>query len=702
MQWRLVLYFIVLTLLPLAVVMTYTMSATRSQARQQAMAQLQSVAELKSQQISALLENDLASLNLLIAGDSRRDQFIRLAMPNVGDREADLQAVNNALTDAVARESSVHEFFFYDALGRVLASSDAAKIGEVVAYQPYFKPALEAPHIQPPFYELGSDELTMVVTVPVYGPGNTLLGILAARVDTAELANIMQIRTGLGDLGETFLVRSENNYLLTPSRFEGYPLEHAYHSTGIDRGLAGGSGASTYESYHGRDVLGAYLWLPELESALVAEMDTDEALEYFNDARAAALIVGTVAAVAAVVFGLLLASRISHPITLLTQAAAQITGGNLSERVEVRGRHEIGVLAAAFNQMADQFQELVGSLETRVADRTRDLFLTLEVGFLASQLEDRSTLLPELVEFIRDRFNLYYTQVYLLDDAKRYAVLEAGTGEVGQQLMALGHRLDVDGRSIVANSVRLLRPILVADTVASEIHLPNPLLPDTQSEVAIPLIVGGQVLGVLDMQAVEAGTFNEDNLPVFQAMANQIAATIQSAQAYTEIREAVERADVLNRRLTRESWQRYLSEAATGEGIGYHYDLHALEPLEQTVPLATETASSGGNGHHQQVVEPIVLRGQAIGAIELGGDGVESLTDEDRELVQQVADRIAVTVEQFRAFDATQAALAQTEMLYRASERLNEATSAQELLAAVLETVNISDANRAGVNVFER
>ena len=108
----------------------------------------------------------------------------------------------------------------------------------------------------------------------------------------------------------------------------------------------------------------------------------------------------------------------------------------------------------------------------------------------------------------------------------------------------------------------------------------NPLLPETRSEVAIPLIVGDQVLGVLDMQAREAETFYAENLPVFEAMANQLASALRSAQAYTETQAAIDRADEINRRLTGEAWGGYLGRLSQEKRLGYRYDLQNVQPLE--------------------------------------------------------------------------------------------------------------------------
>jgi len=364
-------------------------------------------------------------------------------------------------------------------------------------------------------------------------------------------------------------------------------------------------------------------------------------------------------ALVSVAFGVpasyLIIRSVVRPIAALVSVVQRVRAGDLATRAEVRGSDEISELATTFNYMASQLQATFGSLEARVAARTQDLFRTLQVGQLATQTLRQEELLPTITDYIREQFDLYYVQVYLLDDAGRYAVLHSGTGEVGAQLLANKHRLSLsEQRSIVARAARSGEPVLVQDTSTSDIHLPNPLLPDTRSEVAIPLIVGGQVLGVLDMQAVTPGQFNPDNLPVFEAMANQLASSLRSAQAYDEAQAAVARADAINRRLTREYWESYLGRIATAARVQVQYDLQDTRTVTpgQTgllPPITTDNTLS----------QSINLRGQTIGQITVADEGGREWSAEDHELVRSVAERVALALEQFRAMDDTQNALAE-------------------------------------------
>lgn len=390
--------------------------------------------------------------------------------------------------------------------------------------------------------------------------------------------------------------------------------------------------------------------------AAVIEVDVEQAAADTLRAQNRTQIFWGVIAVIALAFGgptsYLIIRSVTRPIGALVDVVQRVRAGDLATRAEVRGNDEISVLATTFNYMASQLQATFGSLEARVAARTQDLFRTLQVGQIATQTLREEELLPTVTDYIREQFGLYYVQVYLLDDAGRYAVLRSGTGEVGAQLLENKHRLSLDERSIVARAARSGAPVLVQDTLASDIHLPNPLLPETRSEVAIPLIVGGRVLGVLDMQATTPDQFNPENLPVFEAMANQLASSLRSAQAYDEAQAAVARADAINRRLTREYWESYLGRIATAARVQVQYD---LQNTRTVMPGQTGLLPPAKTGN--TLAQSITLRGQPIGLITVAEESAREWSPDDLELVRGVAERVALALEQFRAMDDTQNAL---------------------------------------------
>ncbi|MCP4363390.1 MAG: GAF domain-containing protein [Chloroflexi bacterium] len=175
------------------------------------------------------------------------------------------------------------------------------------------------------------------------------------------------------------------------------------------------------------------------------------------------------------------------------------------------------------------------SLEKRVQDRTQDLALAGEVGRAISQIRDINALLTKAVTLIQEHFNLYYTQIYLADETQEKLILRAGTGEIGQSLLAQGHMLFIDGSSINGRVAARKEAVIVADTENSDIFHPNPLLPETRSEMAVPLIIQDNVVGVIDLQSNQANALSEDNLPTFTALAGQLAVAINNATLLTEM-----------------------------------------------------------------------------------------------------------------------------------------------------------------------
>ncbi|MBN2304580.1 MAG: GAF domain-containing protein [Anaerolineae bacterium] len=386
---------------------------------------------------------------------------------------------------------------------------------------------------------------------------------------------------------------------------------------------------------------------------VVSELTTDEAFKSAYETLTVIVVGGILVLVLSAGLGYLALRQVTRPLADLTLTAEQIGAGNFSVQADATRRTEIGVLARALNAMSGQIRELVGSLEQRVQARTEDLFLTLEVGQLATRIAQQSDLLPRVTAFIHERFDLYYAQVYLLDDAARYAVLTAGTTEVGRQLLERGHKLDLRETSIVARAAQTRRSVLVENTEESDFFRPNPLLPDTRSEVAVPLIVGDTVLGVLDLQTRETGSFTTENLPVFEAMASSVASALRSAQSFETMQSAMSRADLINRRLTTDSWESYLGRVGHGERVGYQYNLQSVQPVADFITSGGEAADHENGRDGARLALPITLRNQPIGTIQVKDEPQRQWTPEEKRLIVEVAEQVAQVAEQFRAFDET-------------------------------------------------
>lgn len=327
---------------------------------------------------------------------------------------------------------------------------------------------------------------------------------------------------------------------------------------------------------------------------------------------------------------------IGTPIAQITAAAQQVALDNLDVDLEIQRQDELGTLANAFLQMTQRLHSFVDSLETRVAERTRDLTLAAEVGSKISQVRVLDDLLAEAVEIIRSRFDLYYAQIYLVEGAE--LVLHAGTGSVGSDLLERRFRLPIGPGSINGTAAAEKRPVIVADTAASPLFLPNPLLPDTRSEMSVPLQIGDHIVGVLNLQSARPDALTTDNLPAFEALASQLAIAIENARLFTETQQARAEIEAQTRVLIHEGWGDYLDGIHRHEFVGYRYtdaETHALSPQE----IADE------NGRHYRV--PITISGESIGSVNVGALE-RNLSPADQEMLQIIAQQVGQRLENLR------------------------------------------------------
>ena len=285
----------------------------------------------------------------------------------------------------------------------------------------------------------------------------------------------------------------------------------------------------------------------------------------------------------------------------------------------------------------EELQKLSASLEDRVAERTRAIALAAEIGRQVSQVRDLERLLPQAVEMIREQFNLYYVQMYLTDPQNRSLQLRAGSGDVGAALLRAGHRLPVDLTSLNGTAALERRPIVVENTITTPSFRPHRLLPYTRAEIAVPLLSGDRVLGVLDLQAREIGSLNEENLPVFETLAGLLASALANIELIAQVQSTLEEEQQRVRVNVRDSWNSYLDAIHTRERIAYSYDGASVSSME--TPIAAKNDPS-------VLTVPVAVSGEPIGAFQLEAD--QAWSPEDAELVRSIAEQVAQQLESLR------------------------------------------------------
>ncbi|RPJ02990.1 MAG: GAF domain-containing protein, partial [Chloroflexi bacterium] len=402
----------------------------------------------------------------------------------------------------------------------------------------------------------------------------------------------------------------------------------------------------------------------------------------------AALVALALAAIAGAVSAVMIRRNMTGPLQAVSLGAQRFSRGQLDYRISPRGSPELVDLGSALNSMAHDMQQsheelvqLYQGLQTRVDERTRDLQMSAEIGRIATSLRDVDSLLRETVEQIRRRFDvIYHAQIFLLDNLGEHAVLVESTGDAGRQLIQVGHKLPVGSDSVIGRVTARGQTVMASDTLRGDVPWrPNPLLPQTRAEMALPLMIEGRVIGALDVQSTQPDVFTEDMVRIFQVLADQLAIAIENARLLAESERRLREIDDLNRQLTRSAWQDYVGEKSGQHFLGYLYDQVEPRPLDaQTVPHLSPNRTE----------VPIQVHGQTIGTLVAALEPSDPMTRDDRMLVSAVAERVALAVENARLFEQTQRALSETARLYETARTISSVSDLEAVYQVVVEQIS--------------
>ncbi|MCX7680415.1 MAG: substrate-binding domain-containing protein [Anaerolineae bacterium] len=187
--------------------------------------------------------------------------------------------------------------------------------------------------------------------------------------------------------------------------------------------------------------------------------------------------------------------------------------------------------------------------EANYALQRRALYLetSAEVTQAITSIFDLDQLFRKAVSLIRDRFGFYHAGIFLIDESGEWAVLREATGEAGAQMKAMGHRLAVAETSMVGWTALHRKPRIALYAEEDAVRYANPLLPYTRSEMTLPMIVGGRLLGVLNVQSTEEAAFDDDDVRALQTMANQVAVAIENARRIADETRLLEAASPIYR-----------------------------------------------------------------------------------------------------------------------------------------------------------
>ena len=399
-----------------------------------------------------------------------------------------------------------------------------------------------------------------------------------------------------------------------------------------------------------------------------------------------------------------MARMVTAPLADLATVAEGIGHGQLDVPVRIRGTEEIAKLATAVEQMRARLEETYASLEQRVASRTAALEAAADVSRTTTSVLDPGELVRQVVDLVRNRFGLYYVGLFLLDETGRYAVLRAGTGAAGRQMLAQGHQLAAGGNSMIGRCVGRDEPRIALDVGREAVRFENPLLPDTRSELALPMRSRGRVIGAMTVQSADAAAFDPAYITVLQTMADQVAVAIANARLFADAQTALEDLEAIQQRYLGDAWAQHTQERGVR---GYAQTQSGLLTLDQQILPEVHRAIAAGHpvisrgrtarGTETQVrpadhreaegaelrsdagaqlsalVVPILFGNQPIGALGLRDvTGRRHWGEVDVGLVQAISEQFAQAAESLRLLDETQRSAAREKTVTRVTARLRE------------------------------
>jgi GAF domain-containing protein/HAMP domain-containing protein len=597
---------------------------------------------------------------------------------------------------------------------------DATKRPYFVISSPLYNPK-HGPRWTIPYVDATGGGLVVTVASPVY-ENNKFTGVVAADMKLGEITKQIGVLT-IGKTGYAFLIDDAGRILSMPQagydmfgiRQEDMNSEEFFKQTILGSGTdqlqavtkrmtSGGNGlltvdvngVETYISFSPIKSNGYSIALvvpaSELQEEIIsARSQTQQQLR--SAAQIAAILLILLLAISIVIsFGL--GRIIADPIQRLTQVASQISAGELNIQATVTTSDEIGTLANAFNTMTGRLRETLGNLEQMVEQRTSELVSANErnerrakqfesiaqIARTISSTRDLNVLLSQITTAINQEFGFYHVGIFLVDAARQYAVLSAANSEGGKIMLERGHRLKVAETGLVGYVTGTGKPRIALDTGADAIFFDNPDLPQTRSELTLPLHVGEEIIGALDVQSVEPSAFSGEDINILSTLADQVSIAIQNAQQFEQTRRALNESQLLSQQFIQSGWQQFTK----------HRNLLGIRHTGARATLLYKQDGDGKDHFEEPQLKtrargtslslPIRLRGEVIGSVDIHAPDNRPWDQDELDIVTAIIERAAIAMENARLLAESQKRAAKERTIGEIASKISTQSDINELL----------------------
>lgn len=326
-------------------------------------------------------------------------------------------------------------------------------------------------------------------------------------------------------------------------------------------------------------------------------------------------------------------------------------------------------------ELKDQISLQRESLEKRVFQ----LRTASEITQTTSTIFETQVLIQRVADLVKERFDLYYVGIFIIDEAREYAVLRYGTGDAGRRMMAAKHKLAVGGYSMIGWATQTRKSRIALDVGEEAVHFDNPLLPETRSELALPIVSASTVHGAITVQSREVNAFDENDVIILQSVADSLAISLENAATFQKNQKALEDIRVLNRAYIKQAWWDPLD-------VDRNLKVNFENPLAEEVPSKPKS-----------VEIPLLLRDEVIGKINLEVENSD-LPQETQDFLNSISVQTTVALENARLIEESQMAALQEQQLNALTSQFSRAASIEEILrTAVIELGKLPQIQAASI-----
>lgn len=341
-----------------------------------------------------------------------------------------------------------------------------------------------------------------------------------------------------------------------------------------------------------------------------------------------------------------------------------------------------------------KLQELTQNLEKRIDERTLELEKTsilserrarqfesiTRVSRTINSAQNLLELLPRISEVVSEQFGFYHVGIFLNDVSNNYAALVAANSPGGKRMLARSHQLKVGEQGIVGYVTGTGDSRIALDVGTDVTYFNNPDLPETHSEMALPLKIAGVVVGALDVQSTERNAFSKDDVEVLSALADQISLAIQNARLFDQTQKALAESESIYRQSFRDSWNRLPEKQKLS---GYRYTASGASPLFE-IPN-NDDQNTKVISQRQETSVPIVLRGETIGTLSVQIPKSERISSDQLDLIKAVAERVALSAENARLFEETATRATRERLVSDITTKIRSTNDPQEMIQTAME-----------------